>query len=200
MQELLCGLRAHCYKTGTNRITNKNSLYTPENAIQKLFWLMTQVSDYIASPNSHRLWQTQLECWHKLRLPNHVSIYLKSTYCTFGCCSTRKQRARVRGGASFGRDVQSGAGLVQRRSPPHTRHAARARRDRGLLRGSTRRAVCAPRSAQHYPPPCPRMFGWTGAPCMAASRGCANLWDRLPRCCLLSLPHVPLHRSFHRLR
>lgn len=98
------------------------------------------------------------------------------------------------------RDAQSGAGLVQRRSPALTRHAARARRDRGLLRGDTRRAVSEPSPAQRYPPPYNCMLRWPRPPGVAASRGCTNLRDRLPRSCLLHRAHVSLHRSFHRLR
>lgn len=116
-------------------------------------------------------------------------------------------REKLRGGGAASRRLSGSVGRRPLAAPvahgPRqvTRHAARARRARGLLRGSARRAALrAPRPAQHHPPTRPTMLRGPRPPNLETSRGCPNFGHRPPRRRLLPRPHVSLHRCLHRLR
>lgn len=81
-----------------------------------------------------------------------------------------------------------------------TRHAARARRTRGLLRGGARRAATRHlRPAELYHASRASVLRRANLACLAPYRRCLHFGNRASRHPLLCLSHVSLHRRFYRL-
>lgn len=81
-----------------------------------------------------------------------------------------------------------------------TRHAARARRSRGLLRGGARRAATRHlRPAEFHPSPNAPVLRRTNLTGLAPFGRCVHSGNRDSRRRVLPVPHVSLHRCVHRI-